>query len=79
MEIAESLVKAGAFLRDEPNLSPDQLRNRLSESEAISVIAYLQKIGTYNEVTPAKPPHMLDPDEHRRASFRAGKKAEARN
>jgi cytochrome c oxidase cbb3-type subunit I/II len=78
MEIADSLVKAGAFLRGEPNLAPDQLRNRLSESEAISVIAYLQKIGTYNEVNPDKPPHMLDPDEHRRADL-GTRKAEARN
>jgi cytochrome c oxidase cbb3-type subunit I/II len=68
MEIAESLVKAGAFLPDQPNLEPDQLRNQLADSRVVALIAYLQKVGVYQTVesptdTKARP---LDPDSYRR-------------
>jgi cytochrome c oxidase cbb3-type subunit I/II len=70
MEIADSLVKAGAFLRGAETLEPDQLRAKLAETEGVAVIAYLQKLGTYREVEkPETPsPHPLDPDGNRRAA-----------
>ena len=68
MEIAASLVKAGAFLADQPDISPDVLRNRLAESQMIALIAYLQKLGAYQEINaPAgKGALPLDPDGYRR-------------
>ena len=68
MEIAGSLVKAGAFLADQPDTSPDVLRNRLAESQMVALIAYLQKLGAYQEINlPAgKGPLPLDPDGYRR-------------
>ena len=68
MEIAVSLVKAGAFLADQPDISPDALRNRLAESQMVALIAYLQKLGAYQEINaPAdKGPLPLDPDGYRR-------------
>ena len=70
MEIAGSLVKAGAFLRAQPDLSQDALRNQLADSQVVALIAYLQKLGTYQEVTaPAgKDGRPLDPDSYRRAT-----------
>ena len=68
MEIAGSLVKAGAFLADQPDITPDVLRNRLAESEMVALIAYLQKLGAYQEVNaPAgNEGRPLDPDSYRR-------------
>ena len=68
MEIAVSLVKAGAFLADQPDISPDALRNRLAESQMVALIAYLQKLGAYQEINaPAgKGALPLDPDGYRR-------------
>ena len=68
MEIAASLVKAGAFLADQPDISPDVLRNRLAESQMVALIAYLQKLGAYQEINaPAgKGALPLDPDGYRR-------------
>ncbi len=68
MEVASSLVKAGAFLPAKGNLSPDDLRNTLADAKVTALIAYLQKIGAYSEVVkPEKDvPHQLDPDFFRR-------------
>jgi cytochrome c oxidase cbb3-type subunit I/II len=50
MEIANSLVTAGAFLPDRPDLTPDQLRRHLCESQVVALIAYMQKVGTYEAI-----------------------------
>lgn len=65
-EVATSLVKAGAFLKDESELSEDELRNRLADSEMVALIAYLQKIGAY-EIVEGKggEPIPLHPDTYR--------------
>jgi cytochrome c oxidase cbb3-type subunit I/II len=83
MEIAAALVKAGAFLPAKPDLGPDELRNELAETQAIALIAYLQKIGAYQKVEPdparTRP---LDPDTNRRVSSVPPKtetKTEAKN
>ncbi len=70
MEIAISLVKAGAFLPKQPDLSQDALRNQFAESKAIAVIAYLQKLGAYEAVKQAPSPdgRPLDPDSYRQSS-----------
>ena len=70
MEIAGSLVKAGAFLPNQPDLSQDALRNQLADSKVVTLIAYLQKLGTYKDVAvptdnKGRP---LDPDSYLRAS-----------
>ena len=69
MEIASSLVKAGAFLPAQPDLGQDALRNHLADSQVVALIAYLQKLGTYQTVeAPAgKEGRPLDPDSYRRA------------
>jgi cytochrome c oxidase cbb3-type subunit I/II len=71
MEIATSLVTAGAFLPDKPDLGPDELRRHLSETQVVALIAYIQKIGVYAPVEepPVKNP-ALDPDAHRANSSR---------
>ncbi len=68
MEIAASLVTAGAFLPDRPELSGDQLRRHLSEAQVVAVIAYMQKLGSYEsldvDTEPIAP--RLNPDALRR-------------
>ena len=80
MELAESLVKAGAFLPDKPDLSQELLRNQLADSKVVALIAYMQKLGAYQavETPPAKEGRPLDPDSYRRVSA-APPKAEAKN
>jgi cytochrome c oxidase cbb3-type subunit I/II len=80
VELAESLVKAGAFLPLQPDLSHDALRNQLADSKVVALIAYIQKLGAYQQVTapPNKGGHLLDPDSYRRASDNATK-AEAKH
>lgn len=80
MEIAASLVKAGAFLPDQPDLDPDALRNHLADSKVVTLISYLQKLGAYQEVTaPAlQEGRPLDPDSYRRATI-ISPKSEAKN
>ncbi|WAC21408.1 cytochrome-c oxidase, cbb3-type subunit I [Luteolibacter sp. SL250] len=69
LEIASSLVTAGAFLPDKPDLGPEELRRHLSETQVVALIAYIQKIGVYAPVEkpPVKNP-TLDPDAHRTTS-----------
>ena len=80
MEIATSLVKAGAMLPNKPDLDADALRNQLAESKAVALIAYLQKVGAYNEVPSKDSPEKrtLDPDSLRRVSNELPK-TEAKN
>ena len=66
-EIAASLVAAKVYLPDKPELQGDALRNHLAKTQAIALIAYMQKLGTYRDVVkdaPAKPSN-LNPDSHR--------------
>ena len=63
VEIAESLVKAGAYLTDKPELKDEALRRHLSESQMVALIAYLQKLGAYQNVEkPPVVPSTLNPD-----------------
>ncbi len=63
-EIAKSLVDADVYLPDRPDLQGDALRNHLAKTQAIALIAYIQKLGAYREVVKEKPtgPVPLDPD-----------------
>jgi cytochrome c oxidase cbb3-type subunit I/II len=65
VEIAESLVKAGAYLTDKPDLKDEALRRHLSETQMVALIAYLQKLGAYQNVeNPPDTPRLLNPDAH---------------
>jgi cytochrome c oxidase cbb3-type subunit I/II len=68
MEIANSLVVAGAYLPDRPDLTPEELRRHLAETQVIALIAYMQKLGSYEslEAPPAPKPVPLNPDSLRR-------------
>ena len=66
-EIAASLVAAKVYLPDKPELQGDALRNHLAKTEAVALIAYIQKLGAYHEIVkdqPAKPSN-LNPDSHK--------------
>jgi cytochrome c oxidase cbb3-type subunit I/II len=79
MELAGSLVKAGAFLPTQPDLGQDALRNQLADSKVVALISYLQKIGAYKDVTtPVNDKRPLDPDGYRNTS-RGVAKPEAKN
>ena len=71
-EIAENLVAAGIYIPGRDKLQGDELRAHLEKSEMVALIAYMQKLGAYREVTPDKPgvPTSLDPDSHREAKNR---------
>lgn len=70
MEIATSLVKAEAFIPNK-QLSPEELRRHLAETQVVALIAYIQKVGVYDTVTkPAPKNPTLDPDAHRSTSTR---------
>ena len=65
LEISQSLVTAGAFIPTESDLTPEDLRRKLSETQVIALIAYMQKVGTYElKEIPAELPST--PDNHRR-------------
>ena len=68
-EIAASLVKAEVYLPTKSDLKGDALRNHLAKSQVVALIAYIQKIGAYREVTKEHPaePSNLNPDSQRRA------------
>jgi cytochrome c oxidase cbb3-type subunit I/II len=67
VEISQALVKAGAYLPDRPDLEGENLRRYLSETQVVALIAYVQKIGTYQlvETPPAEVPP-LNPDAYRK-------------
>ncbi|NQX00282.1 cytochrome-c oxidase, cbb3-type subunit I [bacterium] len=66
-EIAASLVAAKVYLPDKPDLQGDGLRNHLAKTQAVALISYIQKLGTYRNVVKDKPakPSNLNPDSHR--------------
>ncbi len=66
LEISESLVKAGAFIPTESGLTPEQLRRKLSETEVVALIAYIQKIGAYDIKQDLPPASPFNPDIRRR-------------
>ncbi len=66
MKISEALVNAGAYLPDQPNLQGKELMRHLSETQIIALIAYMQKVGTYENVDTKREPSTLDPDSHRK-------------
>ena len=72
-EVAASLVAAEVFLPDKPHLQGDALRNHLAKTQGIALIAYIQKLGGYQEVKKDEPPvpSNLDPDSHRLATIPA--------
>jgi len=68
VEIADSLVNAGAYLPDRPTLTGARLSRHLAEAEITALIAYMQKLGAYEPVEKPKPVHPLDPDSQRTSS-----------
>jgi cytochrome c oxidase cbb3-type subunit I/II len=66
-EIAASLVAAKVYLPTKPKLQGDTLRNDLAKTQAVALIAYIQKLGAYREVVRghSKEPSNLNPDSHR--------------
>jgi cytochrome c oxidase cbb3-type subunit I/II len=67
-EIANSL-KNVVTLPGKPDLKGDALVMELEKKQVIALIAYVQKLGAYREVTKEKPgPTPLDPDSYRRAA-----------
>jgi cytochrome c oxidase cbb3-type subunit I/II len=71
MEIAANLVQGGVYLAAKPELSGDSLRNYLAEQKVVALIAYMQKLGAYREVSPegGVKPTPLDPDSYRKADM----------
>ena len=69
-EIAKSLVDAKVYLPAKPDLQGDELRNQLAKSQVVALIAYVQKLGSYREVTSERPgaPKTLDPDTYRKST-----------
>jgi len=71
MEIARSLVEAESFLPSDPDLKGDDLLRTLAESQGVALIAYMQKLGVYEQVDPefTLPPTPLNPDTQRRSTY----------
>ena len=66
-EIAGSLV--GTVKLPGKDLEGDALRNELARKKVVALIAYMQKLGSYKEVTPeGGRDNTLDPDGQRRAA-----------
>ncbi|MFD2255647.1 cytochrome-c oxidase, cbb3-type subunit I [Luteolibacter algae] len=68
MQIAEALVKAGAYLPAQPDMPEDELMRHLSDTKGVALISYLQKIGVYEKVDHQRGAQPLDPDSIRRSS-----------
>ena len=66
-EITESIVNAGVYLPNHPELKGTALHNYLVKSQGVALIAYIQKLGAYKEVKKEHPvpPSSLNPDSHR--------------
>jgi cytochrome c oxidase cbb3-type subunit I/II len=62
MEIAAALVKAGAFIPNKPDLTDDELMRHLAETQVVALIAYMQKVGSYETLEHRRKPDPLDPD-----------------
>lgn len=71
LEIAGSLVEAGVYLPDKPGLGGEALRNELAGKQVVALIAYIQKLGAYREVSAERgvKPVPLDPDSYRPAAL----------
>jgi len=69
-EIAQSLVDAGIYLEDQPDIKGDALRNHLAKKEIVALIAYMQKLGAHQVIEGEEPAggRALDPDSHKQAS-----------
>ena len=52
LELAKVLTKNGAILPDKPNASQEEIIKTLSEAKITALIAYMQKLGHYDEVEP---------------------------
>jgi cytochrome c oxidase cbb3-type subunit I/II len=74
-EIAASLVQAGVYLPAKDNLQGDNLRNYLAKTKVVALIAFIQKLGTYQTVTKDGPavPTALNPDSYRAPAPTANK------
>jgi cytochrome c oxidase cbb3-type subunit I/II len=68
-EIAASLVASKVYLPSKPDLEGDALRNELAKTQVVALIAYMQKLGAYREVSGdgRGTPTSLDPDSLRNA------------
>jgi len=66
-EIAQSIVAADLSLPNRKDLKGEALRNYLADKQIIALIAYVQKIGAYKDITKEHPngPKALDPDSFR--------------
>jgi cytochrome c oxidase cbb3-type subunit I/II len=62
MEISAALVKAGAFIPNKTELTETELMRQLAESKVVALIAYMQKVGSYEAVDHERKPSALDPD-----------------
>jgi cytochrome c oxidase cbb3-type subunit I/II len=65
MEISEALVKAGAFLPEKSDMSEADLMRHLADTKVVALIAYLQKVGTYDTVDRERINQPLNPDSFR--------------
>ncbi|MGJ8725978.1 MAG: cytochrome-c oxidase, cbb3-type subunit I [Roseibacillus sp.] len=63
-------IEATAYLPSQPDLSGPELTRYLSERKIISLIAYIQKLGSYTvqELEGDQKPKLLDPDTQRTVS-----------
>jgi cytochrome c oxidase cbb3-type subunit I/II len=69
LAIADSL-KDSAFLPDREDLTGDELRTYLADRKIIAMIAYMQKLGTYEaQSLDKKKPDTFDPDQHRKYRY----------
>lgn len=75
LEIAKSLVAAGAFLPDHAELSDELLVRKLADSKVVAVIAYVQKLGSYDLRDPNEK-GANSPDRFRKEAKREVKKDE---
>jgi cytochrome c oxidase cbb3-type subunit I/II len=66
MEISSSLVKAGAFIPDKPEMTETELMRHLADTEIVALIAYMQKVGSYEIVDHRREGKALDPDSIRK-------------
>jgi cytochrome c oxidase cbb3-type subunit I/II len=62
MEISAALVKAGAFIPTKSGLSEPDLMRHLADTKIVALIAYIQKVGSYETVDHKRAPSPLDPD-----------------
>ena len=62
MEISAALVKAGAFIPDKSELTETDLMRHLADTKVVALIAYMQKVGVYENVDHRRDNQTLDPD-----------------